>query len=145
LQVNPQASAVEANLPGAAGDRRFPGQRERVEGETGRRIEASALRLVVRSGSQERDQAAVVEANVTRAAKQAVNAAVEIRLRETVADGEGAQAQGEIRHGESLPCAMKNGWLMFRTSAEVLLTARVLAGVAHREDAVGEPLHLFDT
>ena len=39
---------------------------------------------------------------------------------------------------------MKNR-LMFRTSAGVMLTARVLAGVAHREDAVGEQLHLFDT
>jgi len=35
--------------------------------------------------------------------------------------------------------------LMSRTSAGILLRARVLAGVAHREDAVGEQLHLFDT
>jgi hypothetical protein len=44
--------------------------------------------------------------------------------------------------------------LMFRTSAEALLTARVRAGVGHsansvrsassREDALGEQLHLFE-
>ena len=34
---------------------------------------------------------------------------------------------------------------MFSTRDERLLTARVPAGVAHREDAVGEHLHLCYT